>query len=460
MRKFYLFAAAAVLLAACVKTQNVDEVAPIGTDESAVTFDVYASRTTKAGKPQQIDNAALKAGPGFGVFAYYTNNGKYDKYVTPNFMYNQQVQWNSTANRWVYEPVKYWPNETGNAAISDDVDYLTFFAYAPYVISDPATGAVKIPDWMKNTHNEAVEQQRNITGMISNATMGDPKIQYVVDWEPATSVDLLWGVQPASGDKKGFPFLNQVKPKITDSTQFNLKHALAKLNVQIDAKMDVVSTDPSGAVADSTKIYIRSVTFEGFATKGALNLNNTEEGKPLWMDYAGINNLLAEPVTITDGRKDGKEGYKDGVAAREKVVGIDSVLVQSAPYGDPKETPGVTNEPANLFTPINRALATAVTDPIYVIPNNDPVKITIVYDVETKDSKLAGYLSDGVTHGSSIENTITKDVFFTSGSPMVMQPGYAHIIKLHLGMTSVKVEATVTDWEATTVKDTDLPANI
>ena len=48
MKKFYLFAAAAVLLTACVKTQNVDEVATIGTDETTVSFDVYTARATKA----------------------------------------------------------------------------------------------------------------------------------------------------------------------------------------------------------------------------------------------------------------------------------------------------------------------------------------------------------------------------------------------------------------------------
>lgn len=439
MRKFYLFAAAAVLLSACVKTQTVDEVTPIGADESAVNFDVYTSRATKAGKPQEITTDILQNGPGFGVFAYYTNNGKYDQYVKPNFMYNQQVRYNGTT--WAYEPVKYWPNETGDAAISDDVDYVTFFAYAPYVITDPSTGAVKVPEG--RNLDPALEQTRNITGIINNSAMGDPKIKYVVDFSPATSVDLLWGVQ-STGDKDGFPFLNQTKPTTTGTTKFRLQHALAKLNVQIDALVD-----GNVEVDDSTKIYVRSITFEGFATKGTLNLNNTVKNEPNWLDYAGIDNLLAESVTIYDGRKDGKEGYKDGAASREKVVGLDSLLVQSAPYNDPTNvTPGVTKTPVNLFQPIKATGATALTDPIYVIPNGDPVKITIVYDVETQDCKLAGYLSDGITHGSTIENTITKSLKFEgSGQDYVMTAGYYHTFKLHLGMTSVKVEAEVYTWK-------------
>ena len=452
MKKFYLFAAAAVLLAACVKTQTLDEVTPIGADETAVSFDVYTPRATKAGKPQEITTPILKAGPGFGVFAYYTDNGKYDQYVKPNFMYNQQVKWN--AGKWVYEPVKYWPNETGDAAKSDDIDYVTFFAYAPYVHSDPATGAIRIPEDLAAQHNlnETKEQQKNIIGMINNNTMGDPKIKYVVDWDPATSVDLLWGVQSA-GDGMGLPFLNQSKPKTTDSTVFNLKHALAKLNVQIDAHFDQTHDIAQNPADDSTRIYVRSITFEGFAVKGALNLNNTTKDTPLWMDYAGIDNLVAEPVTIFDGRKDGKEGQKDGEDAREKVIGLNPVIIQSVPYYDKTHlTKGVTNSMVNLFKPISD---NGSEDPIFVIPNGEPVSITIVYDVETRDKSLAGYLSDGVTHGSTIENTIT----WKNNGSLKMEAGKAYRITLHLGMTTVKVNASVNAWAAEDPEWVDLPLN-
>lgn len=464
MRKFYLFAAAAVLLTACVKTQNLDEVATIGTDESAVSFDVYTARATKAGKPQEITTDILKNGPGFGVFAYYTDNSKYDQYVKPNFMYNQQVRWNKTPEVWAYEPVKYWPNETGDAAVSDDKDYVTFFAYAPYVKAEPSTGAVIHPDNLPTgvEWKEEVEQHRNITGLINNSTTGDPKIKYIVDWNPATSVDLLWGVQ-SSGEEIGMPFLNQLKPKTAGKTSFSLKHALAKLNVQIDAVVDAVTPAASGQLAVGTKIYVRSITFEGFAAKGTLNLNNTAKDTPLWIDYAGIDALVAEPVTIYDGRKDGKEGYLDGESAREKVLGLNPVIVQSVPYGNANETAGVTNKAVNLFVPIApTADPVKATDPIFVIPNGDPMKVTIVYDVETKDEKLAGYLSDGVTHGSTIENTITKAIKVSNASDVanvVMNAGRAYTITLHLGMTSVKVEASVNEWTSGNNVAVDTPAN-
>lgn len=458
MKKFYLFAAAAVLLAACVKTQTLDEVTPIGADETAVSFDVYTPRATKAGKPLEITTEKLKEGPGFGVFAYFTNNGTYDQYVKPNFMYNQQVTWKNS--KWTYEPVKYWPNETGNAAKSDDKDYVTFFAYAPYVLTDPATGAVKRPaDAPDHVPSETELQQKNITGMINNNTMGDPKIKYVVDLNPATSVDLLWGVQSgdANNDKGGLPFLNQLKPKKADTTTtFSMRHALAKLNVQIRAIGDEqLQAYGGGAIDGNTKIYVRSITFEGFATKGTLNLNNPQANTPLWMDYAGIDNLVAEPVTIYDGRKDGKEGYQDGDASSEKVTGLNHDIIQCK-----ETTPGVTYDYVNLFSPIDpNATTVSAADPIYVIPNGDPMRVTIVYDVETVDNKLASYLSDGKTHGSTIENKITRPIQLDNAN-IIMSAGKAYTISLHLCMTTVKVEAEVENWvvevEDTTVR---LPAS-
>lgn len=446
MKKFYLFAAAAVLLAACVKTQSVDELALIDADKTAVSFDVYTPRATKAGMAQEITTAKLKTGDGFGIFAYYTNNGKYDQTMKPDFMYNQQVKWNST--KWAYEPVKYWPNETGSAAESDDKDYVTFFAYAPYVKSEVSTGAIKV---------DTEEQHKNITGMINNNTMGDPKIKYVVDWNPATSVDLLWGVQ-SKGEKEGLPFIDQLKPKKADTTTtFHLMHALAKVNVQIRAIADEeIEQYGSGNIDEKTKIYVRSITFEGFATKGTLNLNNPQANTPLWMDYAGIDNLVAEPVTIFDGRKDGKEGYLDGEATNEKVLGLNPAIVQTG-----EGTPGVTNAYVNLFSPNEPGSTISVNQPIFVIPNGEDMKVTIVYDVETKDDNLAAFLSDGVTHGSTIENKITRFIQVKEGlAKLKMEAGKGYTIKIHLCMTTVKVDAEVQEWgDGGDLEEVRLPAS-
>lgn len=467
MRKVYLFAVVSAMLAAC--TTQTDELSavietPSANEPTAINFDVYTSRSTRAGFAGAIDNAGLQnnavgyaGNSGFGIFAYYTDNGTYDQYYKPNFMYNQQVKYDGTS-KWVYEPVKYWPNEFGNAAQSDDVDHVSFFAYAPWVNVIPNTGAIDVTGM--TPADAAQAQNYNITGMSHNATTGDPLIKYVVDWAPATSVDLLWGVDATTG----LPFMNQVKQGTGGKLTFNLKHALSKLNIQIDAIMDETTAPSTDDVNAKTKIWVRSITFEGFATKGALNLNNSAASLPLWMDYAGSNELSTDPFTIYDGRKDGKEGYaaNDGTATNEKVLGLNSVIVQPGPY-DITTTPtmlgatqnGVTKSAVNLF---ESATATA---PIFVIPTSETMKVTIVYDVETWDNNLSGYLSDGVVHGSTIENKITKTITDATGANLTMDAGKGYTIKLHLGMTSVKVSAVVTDWDDTTVPaiDVDLPIN-
>lgn len=469
MKKVYLFAALSAMLTACSQTDELNTVSENKADgQKAINFDIYTNRaTTRAGVAQEITTATLKDditphahnGAGFGVFGYYTDNGSYDQYAKPNFMYNQQVKYVSSA--WTYEPVKYWPNEYGNTAASDDVDRVSFFAYAPWVKTVPTTGAIDI-----GTETDAAKiaqlQNYNITGMTTNSASGDPFIKYVVDWKPATSVDLLWGVvadasfSPIDGTvslNPGLPFKDLVKEKYDKNVKFNLRHALAKLNIQIDAFVD--GTDATNAIAANNKIFVRAITFEGFATKGALNLNNTAANTPLWMDYGCVDELAVDAFTIHDGRKDGKEGYLDGAASNEKMTGLNPVLVQSVPYSDASLSAGVTKTAVNLFDP-GTGDATA---PIYVIPTNEELKITIVYDVETKDANLAGYLADGVQNGSSIENKITQTVKVSS-SALKMEAGKAYTINLHLGMTSVKIDATVTAWDTTTAaSNTDLPEN-
>jgi hypothetical protein len=100
----------------------------------------------------------------------------------------------------------------------------------------------------------------------------------------------------------------------------------------------------------------------------------------------------------------------------------------------------------------------AADAPVMVIPTPGvPVSVTIVYDVETEDSRLAGLLSDGVTHGSSVENKITKNITTTQGN-MILSAGKKYVVKLHLGLTSVKFEADVADW-TTTDAEINLPQN-
>ena len=420
-----------------------------------VQFGAYVNRaTTRAGEAGTLTTdgtggTTVSLGTaGFGVMAYYTDDDQYSPIYVPNFMYNTQVTYNGTA--WTYSPVQYWPNETGDNAVSEGVDRLSFFAYAPYVDVTASTGLVTGDD------------TSGIVGLSRNGAVGDPFVKYYVDLDPTKQVDFCWGV-----NDDGKPNVNLTKPAVGDKVNFHFNHALAALNVQIDALFDLVnhSDDPTteADVDANTKIYVRSITFEGFVTKGSFNLNTN---KATWYDLAGDNYVDGGSVTIYDGRTNGREGQSESV--NESPVGLNPVIVQSEPYYNSDNTPntyvkkGVTKTAVNLFASATAATPVQPSAPLYVIPSGQPLSVTIVYDVETATDELATYLSDGVTHGTSVENKITKAITFDDGTTVTnkLEAGKKYNLTLHLGMTSVKFNATVADWGSNSEGGAGLPSNL
>ena len=454
MKRLFIFLATAALLTSCsVSTDSDNSIKnPKTVDPEAVSFSVYVNKntSTKAGLTGQLTTDRLKeADAGFGVFAYYGNGALYNETSKPDFMYNQKVEYKTvgTTNTWTYEPVKYWPNEFGAEASSETADRLTFFAYAPHVAVTPSTGLV------------TADGTSGIIGMTRNITAGDPMVMYETNLVPGNGVDLCWGVaaenftSSVDGDQnnvdQGYPFLNVIKPKTGDKIAFDFNHALAQLNVQVDADIDVESHNGEELANDGTRVYVRSVTFNGFALRGSLNLNSNKTNGPAWFDISGTGRVKREPVTIHDGRTNGIEGMTTAQDPNETPAGLNAGLIQSKPY-DPAVLDGVKHEPVNLFA------STTAEAPIMVVPvTGVPLSVTIVYDIETADPKLLGYLSDGVTHGVSVENVITKSI-----PDLILSAGKCYVLNLHLGLTSVKLDAEVKSWVETDPINTDLPQNL
>ena len=438
MKKILLFPLVAVaLFAACTNDgdfSRIIETSSATPDDNAVSFEAYVDRAiTRAGLVGELNLDQIQKsqadGGGFGVFAYYTDLQKYNQTFIPNFMYNQGVFFNGS--QWEYSPLMYWPNEYGSTAQSADEDKVSFFAYAPFVEESPTFSAMGVVT-------------SGITGFSRNSATGDPLVHYVATFDPANSVDLCWGVndedswstiQNGSQETavKGLPWLDVEHPEGTDQRmKFTFKHALSQLNVQIDADVD------GGEEVDaSTKIWVRSISFTGIATVGSLNLNNVEANKAFWLDDVGITELpCGETVTVYDGRRDGREGASNARVASEQPQGLNPVLVQTeAPLA------GVTSTAVNLF-----GTGADLAAPVYVIPTGDVMTVTIVYDVETSNPRLPGYISDAVTHGLSVENHISKTVSFSTGDDG-LENGKKYTLKLHLGMNSVKLDADVTPWD-------------
>ena len=459
----YLIAALACLMA-CSDGLTEDRVvtAQAGADSrTPVNFSAYTNRgITRAGAVGTLDNWDLKnAFTGFGVFAYYTNAEDYTSDRHPNFLFNKQVKWNDAYNVFDYEPVHYWPNEHGSTAQSEDIDKLSFFAYAPYVDVDASTG------YLADAGEGNEKATWGITGTTRYTYTGDPLVRYIVSFDWDKTVDLCWGVYDESAGwnimngsqsiDRGKPWLNvQRAGSVDQRLRFNFRHATARLNVQVDADVDdgkLLGTHygTNGTVTDNkTKIYVRSVTFTGIASEGALNLNNAKAYEPLWMNYGGTGWIEnGQRVTVHDGLRDGYEGMASAASNNETVTGLNPVVISN----EGNTSAGVTKTAVNLFRKGNSAAS--LTTPVYVIPTGERVSVTIVYDVETAVDDLPDYLSDGTTHGTSIENKITTEIT-AGGEPLVFEAGKGYTLKLHLGMNSVKFDADVADWEDTYVPPT------
>ncbi len=418
MKKSLIFAAtAAVVLSACAKvdTYKVSE-------QEAVSFGVYAGKAaTKAVSGTDygtVTTTSLQGSSnGFGVFGYYTDADDYASNTKANFMYNQQVTYSGSA--WTYSPVKYWPNEHGASAVSTDTDKLTFLAYAPFVANKDIANdkGVSITD---KAGTAAADE--GITAMTANNVAGDAVLTFKVPASSEEQIDLLYGVMKATYvDVEGAtigtankPLENLTKQKTDGKVEILFKHALAKIAIDIkdvvDAVSPVTSVDPA---SDGTKVVVEKLTVKGtIGTDGKLNLYTGA-----WSDTASGASFDVTPLP---------SDIYSGATAPTTYPTVDGV----------KET----------------GLGTGNTIDLMVVPAAG-AKITgveITYYICTEDSQLDG----GV---SIVKNVISKDL----GTAITIEQGKQYGLNVLLGLTSIKLDATVEDWDDSAADtNVDLPKNV
>ncbi len=289
-KKLFLFAAAAVALASCTETDlSGDTSFAKESTSDAIQFSAKTGNagTTRAGYAGDLTNETIKnSAAGFGVFAYYSGNktitawGNWENTTptainqAPNFMYNQKVTWSQTSptDQWNYEPVKYWPNgidaanaenSPSNSATEANPQYLSFFAYAPYVYQNTSTtyevsnshvgGEAAVPSavgtavYTGDAANPSAPTatQNGIVAMSKNDQAKDMYVKYILN--PAKDankkfVDLLWGLRgqviynetDGSNNDLGAVLGSAYNTDLTKQTtgekvKFLFKHALSRV---------------------------------------------------------------------------------------------------------------------------------------------------------------------------------------------------------------------------------------
>ena len=240
----------------------------------------------------------------------------------------------------------------------------------------------------------------DVTGanLSANTEAGAPQITFTVQTNVADQKDLTLAVAQK----------NIQKQSITGTVYFTFKHVLARIGLNVEAMFDLVNGDATGnndtntsngEKATETTIKVKKVELIGkFDTEATIDLG-TDLSADAWVDSSV--EAAATDVTYT------------------------------------WESANFVTSVADNVTTAKQQLNTADSYAM-IIPQDmttSKVKIRVTYTVTTTDAKLEGGESE-------IENVITSDEFAFN-----FQQGKAYMFNLHLGMTSVKFSATVSDWQ-------------
>jgi len=423
MKKIFFVFAAAALLASCTQNEGVQLLTQDA--DQAINFEAFARTAVTKGTVVKVSDFKEQ---GIGVFAFYQPgiNGvtgpdfTTTKYPSPDFMYNQQVEFASSdasgdAGTWSYTPIKYWPNNEG--------DKLSFFAYAP---------------WESGTTWETLGIKTNTVGTSVSKT-------FAIANEVKDQEDYLFAAPALNQAKPGKPIsgytasgdaststVSSVTTSYTsasDIINFNFKHILSKINIFVGVRNDKDATVASGDgmssdytawIDKNTEIEIKSIEFKGLAENYVYTLKNTGTSAiPTWVEskeLKGDQDIVVEPYTsgsVNYGLIDENwgsywhrymEGAVSGDAAKEDVNTNQYMFI--APDAEIKDN-----------------------------------KIVFTYEVRTKatdDKNSFDYTAVITKTWADFNNsTIT-----TSG----LEAGKQYNLYFLIGMQGVKLSATITDW--------------
>ena len=346
-------AIAAFAVAGCSQNE-ITEINP--ETNPAIGFSVYTGTQTKGTVTNnEVTGTGIKA-KGFGILAYYTNDNGFATSTsshTPNFMYNQKVEWKTSPDRWEYTPVKYWPNTPS--------EKLSFFAYAPYE-EKPAGGT-------------------NYIKLSEQTTGGYPTITFTLQDVANNMTDL---VVADAKDKK----------KEDGSVSFTMAHVLsralfqAKLSSGIDANTAIFITSAKllGTTSDVTTGFYKTAIYK-YETSAWDYTSATKQSSDY--DLASILN-----------KTNASWGADGGSAYTTSSVQVTTTAAELFK----KETS--IQQYLFLIPPT----ATGIT-------STASVKVELTYDIVTKDAAVGGHSKTTSTtivtlpEGGLKQNTAYKYIF-------------------------------------------------
>jgi len=402
---YLLLTLATVLLAGCTADEGQSSSA---VESAAITFGARVEGlATRAGQTGVMDYSVLST-TGFGVYAYGPMEADYTTALTPNLFCNEKVERTSTTNPsdihlstdlWTY--VKSGVTEKDWPKAADAAQKLTFFAYAPYVSSSDI----------------AADATNGITA-VSGAGTGDPTVSYQVATTPGAGVDLLWGVNDATG----LPWKDKTRDEVRGPVLFTFRHALAAVAFHVQAIVDkennltdMGDVSNTGVLGTDCKVTLKSIalapTSGSFYAAGTLNLNNTTAGVANWTEKSGsVPSLVLES-------------------------NIDEALLDQGDKAPASMTNTGVTETANTQT----VIAKAGGNEQYFMLIPDEAKdytATVEYYVTYKTSESTYKRLDytGANAGTA------------TFSNLELKSGVKYYLNLVIGLTTFSMNVTATDW--------------
>lgn len=429
----------------------------IGSGETRATYPADAGGNGIVGA---IDNDRLKT-TSFGVFAQYTENtawGSYTKTTPFNFMWNQQVTWDSENGVWTYAPVKYWPNDNQPADLngaqgSQAHSYLNFFAYAPYMpVETPSSGFDKKDEDGDDDDDGTDPDHDGIVAVSANsANVNASYIYYRTSndspFNPDESVDLLWATQQDLWKMK-----SSGEGYVNGQVNLPFRHALSKLEITVKTLIDRTANHTSDAYSTeldaNSKVFIESatITTPDFYTEGKLMLTpyDATPTVPRW-DYTGLeakkNTGFSFDSTTGNEIEDIRYAIRYAAPNLPTNRNWDGQDAATDLYDYEQAKEDFDAMEAGVLTTEQQLAATSSTFMFPPSLNEKAITVNIVYHVVTYDANL---VLNNPKYYSDVTNNITATL---DNASFKFEANKQYKLILDLGLTSAKFTlAEITQW--------------
>lgn len=338
-----------------------------------------------------------------------------------------------------------------------------------------------------------------ITNITANSNAGDPKITYKLA-SNGNNVDLLWGTLDATTTGKNVLGTDNVgvegsssatantykqailndytvgadltKQKVEGKVSFAFKHALAKVGgatmtstpgtvsdksgllVQLDIDKD--GSEIGGDKDPNTVVTIESITIKNCEVEYDSNDDGTPDATG-WVTGGVFNLATGKWTGLTTGSE--SDAVTQTIKRDDAVPAGNAKL--NADIAEPASVTSMTKPEGSSDYKVNGTVPGVLTtkkavykedaSPFVFIPGTKPsFTVEVTYIVRTFDPNLASSANDDTGTGSpkvstwsKVKQTIKKKVTFND----VVQLNKQYTLIMHLGLTSVKFEATVSNWE-------------